>query len=658
MTASAGTKAPCQDAGRTKSRLVALGLALLALGCGSTSEEERPVIGVVQASSVAPLDAAREGLFRALADSGFVRDVDITLLERNAQGDIPTLSLIMSELRQAQVTHVVTLSSAATQAALRAFDDRPIVFGAVANPYLIGAGTSPTVHRPNVTGAQIPLPVDSTLALATRVFPAIRTWGTLFDPSDAFAEFYLEKIKRAARVLGVEFQAVACTSPSDIPSAIQALRGLGVEGLVQIPSVMIGGAMPSVVKSARELRIPIVQTNTGYDGPVIAMGSSFEQGGYDAGLQLIRVLRGEDPGRLPFVETSAPTLEVDLAAAAAIGVTLPPELVARAQKVVPVAGAAGASSTVVTASTPAKDGPPSPFAFWLSAITQGLAFVALAWGVFLSSRVLRFPDITPDGSLTLGAAVGAAAVLGGVHPLLALLIAAVAGMVAGYITALLHTRLGVTELLAGILVMTALYSVNLRVMGRSNLSLLDKDSIVVRLHALLPVSRGWTDDVAFGAILLVLLLVLGVGLIWFLRTDLGMAMRATGDNPAMVAAQGVDRRVMVELGLALANGGTALSGALIAQYQAFADVGMGVGTLVAGMAAVILGETLRPRRWGLGATIVMVATGAILFRMLIAIALRAGLDPIDLKLATAVFVLVALTLPKFRLGILSRGGAR
>jgi len=231
-------------------------------------------------------------------------------------------------------------------------------------------------------------------------------------------------------------------------------------------------------------------------------------------------------------------------------------------------------------------------------------------------------------------------------------------MAAGYITALLHTRLGVTELLAGILVMTGLYSVNLRVMGRSNLSLLDKDSIVLRLHGILPMSRNWSDDLAFGAIFMVLLLGLGLVLTWFLRTDLGMAMRATGDNPAMVAAQGVDRKRMVELGLSLANGLTALSGALIAQYQSFADVGMGVGTLVAGMAAVILGETLRPRRWGLGATIVMVAVGAVAFRGLIALALRAGLDPIDLKLATAAFVLLALTLPRFRSLIASTGRAR
>jgi putative ABC transport system permease protein len=149
-------------------------------------------------------------------------------------------------------------------------------------------------------------------------------------------------------------------------------------------------------------------------------------------------------------------------------------------------------------------------------------------------------------------------------------------------------------------------------------------------------------------VFLVVSLVLGSILAWFLKTDFGMAMRSVGDNPAMITAQGVDRRGMIELGLAIANGLVAFSGALIAQYQGFADVSMGVGTLVAGMAAVIMGETLRIRGRSLLVTLVMVALGALLFRLLVALALRVGLNPIDLKLMTAVFVLIALALPKLK----------
>jgi putative ABC transport system permease protein len=196
--------------------------------------------------------------------------------------------------------------------------------------------------------------------------------------------------------------------------------------------------------------------------------------------------------------------------------------------------------------------------------------------------------------------------------------------------------------------MTSLYSVNLHVMGRSNVSLLDIRTVVQDVHAVIPASVNWSDDLSLGVLFFAVVVVLGGIVTWYLRTDFGMAMRAVGDNPTMITAQGVDKRRMIELGLALANGLVAFSGALIAQQQGFADVGLGVGTLVAGMAAVIMGETLLFKRRGLGTTIVMVAVGAILFRSMVALALRLGLNPIDLKIATAAFVLAALALPRIR----------
>ena len=634
-------------------------VALLA-ACGGGSHTSRPVIGVVQVSSLTPLDEAREGFYKALADSGFVRDVNVTFLERNAQGDIPTLSLIMRDFVQQGVTQVATLSSIATQTAMKVITDRPIVFGAVANPYAINAGTSPTNHRPNVTGAEIPLPVDSALGIARTAFPKAGAWGTLFDPADPFAEFYLEMAKRKAEQMGIRFVTVACTSPQDIASGVQALRAQGVGGIMQIPSIMIGGGFPALIKQARELGMPVVASNTGYPGPPLALGASFYDNGYAQGLIMVRVLRGESPAKIPFRVSANPQMVVDLGAAADFGVTIPPEVIALASKVIP---AMGEGDTVRRASPrPSSAAPnttrrPSPWDFWLSALVLGLAFATLAWGVYIASRVLRFPDITPDGSFPLGAAVAATLIMKGVDPLPATVVAFFAGMVAGWVTGVLHTRLRVNELLAGILVMTALYSVNLHVMGRSNISLLDRATLATRLHALVPATAAWTNDVSFGVVFLGLMLVLGFAFTWFLRTDFGTAMRAAGDNPAMIIAQGVDRRGMVELALALANGLVAFSGALNAQYQGFADVTMGVGTLVAGMAAVILGETLKPRRARLGATIAMVAVGAVVFRLLIAVALRVGLDPVDLKLATAAFVLATLALPSVRLR-LRQGGAR
>jgi putative ABC transport system permease protein len=638
-------------------RLVAAAVAVLAAGCKPDTESPRHVIGYAQVSSSAPLDESRDGFFQALTDSGYIRDSTITILERNAQGDIASLALIMSDFLQQGVTHVATISSVATQAALKSVTDRPIIFGAVANPYIIGAGTSPSSHRPNVTGAEIPLPVDSAVVLAHEAFPSVATWGTLYDPADPFAEFYLVKARAGAAAAGVRLITAACTSPGDIAAGIQALKAKGAGGVVQIPSVMVGGAFSAVVKSTRQANIPLVATSTSLRGAPIALGMSFYANGYAMGTIMIRVMRGENPANIPFEISTKRSLFVDLNAAREYGVTVPAAIVTRADSVFGGEASVRAAVSGSAQQVPVRRGS-NPFEFWLVAITQGLAFAALAWGVYISSRVLRFADITPDGSFTLGAAVAASLIVGGSDPLTATLVAVAAGMIAGYVTGVLHTRLGVKDLLAGILVMTALYSVNLHVMGKSNISLLDIDTLVQHVHRIIPASAGWSDDTSLGVLFLAVTIVLGALLIWYLRTDFGMAMRAVGDNPAMIIAQGVDKRRMVELGLAIANGLVAFSGALIAQQQGFADVAMGVGTLVAGMAAVIMGETLLFNKRSLGLTILMVAAGSILFRGMVSLALRLGLNPIDLKLATAAFVLAALALPKLRYGRAAAGAAQ
>ena len=315
-------------------RLAALGALLLGGACGPLGGGDQPVIGFAQITSTAPLDEARAGFFQALADSGYRRDSTLRVIERNAQGDIATLMLIMNEFKQRGVDYVATVSSVATQAALRVISSQPIVFGAVANPYIIGAGTSATEHKPNVTGANIPLPVDSAFALAREAFPAIATWGSLYDPADPFAEYYLEVAREMARHLGVEFIAVACTSPGDIAAGIQALKAKGVGGILQLPSVMIGSGFPAVIKTARQIGLALVSANTDYRGVPLALGLSFYDNGYDAGLLMVRVIRGEKPANLPFQAASKRRMVVDLDAAREFGLTIPPAIIARADSVI------------------------------------------------------------------------------------------------------------------------------------------------------------------------------------------------------------------------------------------------------------------------------------------------------------------------------------
>lgn len=271
-------------------------------------------------------------------------------------------------------------------------------------------------------------------------------------------------------------------------------------------------------------------------------------------------------------------------------------------------------------------------------LEQGLVYGIMALGVYITYRILNFADLTVDGSFPLGGAVAATVIANGGSPLWGTCLAAFAGMLAGLATGFLNTKLKISGLLSGILTMTALYSVNLRIMGRANIPLLRKRTLV-----------SWFGDrgLAPWALFVMVLMLAKICLDAFLKTELGFALRATGDNEQMIRSCGVDTDTMKLLGLGLSNGLVALSGALVAQYQGFADVGMGLGTVVAGLASVIVGQAL-VRFDGLGWATTAVIVGSVVYRTAIFAALRLGLAPTDLKLITAVLVILALSGPSWR----------
>ncbi len=277
----------------------------------------------------------------------------------------------------------------------------------------------------------------------------------------------------------------------------------------------------------------------------------------------------------------------------------------------------------------------------VGAITIGLILALLALGIFISFKIFNFADITAEGSITLGASIAAALIVAGVEPVTATIIAMFGGFVAGALTGIIHTKFNINGLLSGILVMTALYSINLHIMGKSNLPLLSEDTIITKIEALnLLANKEMT--ILLATLLIVSLF--GIVLYLFLKTNLGTAMRATGNNPQMIRALGVNTNHMIILGLAIANALIALSGAILAQFQGFADVQMGIGMLVWGLASVIIGEAVIGDK-SIGSLIVGAVLGSLIFRLLVAIALRWGMNPNDLKLITAIFVFIALVLP-------------
>ncbi|WP_425806268.1 ABC transporter permease [Desulfitobacterium sp. Sab5] len=268
----------------------------------------------------------------------------------------------------------------------------------------------------------------------------------------------------------------------------------------------------------------------------------------------------------------------------------------------------------------------------------GIIYAILALGVFLSFRSLNMPDLTVDSSFTLGAAVSVIMSVSG-HPFLGLLIAFIAGGGAGCITGLLHTKLEIQPLLAGILTMLGLYSINLKVMGgKANIPLLNKPTVYSVFEKIVP---GDYSRLIFAALILIFILLLFYA---FLKTRLGFVLRATGDNDQMVRSLGVNTDFIILIGMALSNGLVALSGALIAQEQSFVDVGMGIGMVVIGLASVIIGEVVFGTKT-LFRRLIAVVLGSILYRLIIALALELGMPPTDLKLVSAVIVTIAMSMP-------------
>ncbi len=289
-----------------------------------------------------------------------------------------------------------------------------------------------------------------------------------------------------------------------------------------------------------------------------------------------------------------------------------------------------------------------------SAITLGILWGIMVLGVYLTYRVLNYADLTVDGSFTLGGAMSAVYVAAGVPPILAVFLATLGGMAAGLVTGILHTKFKIPDLLAGILCQFGLYSINLRIMGKANFGLLNSETVFSQVKNM-GVPSKWSGLVV-GVIFAIVLIVL---IYCFFGTEIGCALRATGNNPDMVKAMGANTKTMIIIGLVVGNGLVAMSGGLIAQYQGFADVQMGVGTIVIGLAAVIIGEVLFSKRTyfhRLAGAII----GSIVYRIIIAIVLRIslnsnlGITTDDMKLITAIIVVVALVSPTFKSWLQSR----
>lgn len=277
----------------------------------------------------------------------------------------------------------------------------------------------------------------------------------------------------------------------------------------------------------------------------------------------------------------------------------------------------------------------------LGTIEQSFIFAIMVLGVYISYKILDFPDMTVDGSFPLGAAVTAALIVKGVNPLLALVVAMLAGAIAGLITGMIHVKLKVTNLLAGIIVMTGLYSVNLRIMGKSNIPLFMSKHL-------------FNGTISAIVVVVIFLLIVKLTIDFLLKTKFGFVLKALGDNESLVTALGLDGNKLKLYGLMIANSLVALAGGILAQYQGFADVGMGTGTIITGLASIIIGEAVIGKKKFIKVT-TMVIIGTVIYRAIIALSLKLGMNASDLKLITSILVVIIIYL-KIKKDSLRRGG--
>jgi len=317
--------------------IVASILSLLILAaCGDGAGDETPVVGFFQITSSTTMDSTREGYTQALIDAGFVDGETVSMIFKDAQGDMSTAQLIARDFVSRGVDLIGTTSTPALQAALNATSEIPIVFSTVANPYLAGAGDTADKHLPNVTGIFTTSPVDRALALVTEIMPGVSHIGTLYDPSEAFSEMYLEMAREAAADLSLEWVEVMVASSTDIVPGVQALKSRGVEVILQIPGNLLDTGIDGEIKEASDLGIPLLSVHTGHveRGALAAIGWSFWQAGYDAGKVAARVLRGEKPADIPFQSVEKEQLYVNAETANLFDITIPPSVLERADHVI------------------------------------------------------------------------------------------------------------------------------------------------------------------------------------------------------------------------------------------------------------------------------------------------------------------------------------
>lgn len=622
--------------------MMAVITAVLLVACSNASNKDLVHVGVLQYVEHPSLSATRKGFIEELKEEGYVDGKNIKIDYQNAQGDQSNLQTISQSLIEDNDV-MLAIATPAAQSLSSLTKDKPILFTAVTDPVSAKLVKSMDNVGGNVTGTSDMSPINKQVELLKKVLPNTKKVGIMYTTSERNSEVQVEEAKKYFKEAGIETVIKGISSTNDIQDTAKSL--MSQTEVIFIPTDnTIVSAINTLVDLSKETEVPVVGSDAGSveKGVLFTYGTNYEALGRQTGKLAGRVLRGE---KVKDVDAEYPkTLNVvvnhDMAKELGIDVSSisDEESKASTQDDKPIAKKdKGVIKLKVNKSS--KKGFSNVV---LTAISQGLLWAIMAIGVFITFRILDLADLTAEGAFPLGAATTTIMIIRGINPIFATLGGFVAGMLAGAVSGFMHTKMKIPALLTGIITLTGLYSVNLLVLGSANVSLSGHNTLVTMVTGL---GLSKLNGVILLGLIFVSLVVFM--LVVLLNTQVGLALRATGDNLAMGEANGIKVDRMKILGYMISNGLIALSGALLAQNNGYADMNMGTGTIVNGLAAIILAEVI-VKYLPLGKRLWSIVVGAVLYRLVLVIILAMNVDAQMLKLASAILLAIILYVPEVR----------
>lgn len=594
----------------------------LSINIQVVSAKEEIKVAIIQLVSHPSLDQIVLGIKEGLAEGGYQEGDNLSVDFHNAEGDMNLLGSIADTVIHNQPDLIFAVTTPVAQAMADATTDIPIILAGITDP--IAASLVDSMDKPggNITGVSDAVQFEEQFDLMVKLKPDLKKLGMLYTTSEDNSLAELKKAEEVAKKYNIETTITGIDSTLDMQLVSENLAKQ-VDAIFVGSDNSIASSIDTLLDVTDKAGIPVFTTIDTFveKGALAAIAINQKSIGVQSAVMGVDILIGQNPADMPIqlVENKQPVYNFETAEKLGIKIE---------EQKDPV------EDQVIEQPTKKND-----FSIYLNAMSQGILWGIMGIGLYITFRILRFADLTSEVSFTMGASVAVALASSGVHPILATVVAVLGGMLAGYITGLLMTLFDIPSLLAGIITLTGFYSINLRIMGKPNVSFRGLSTIYDTLTSLFASDILQRTVIGLATVGIVVLI-----LAMFFKTDFGQAVIATGDNEIMADALGISTPRMKRFALVLANGIIGLSGALIAQDNGYADISMGVGTVVVALSSIVIGEVLL-KNLTLPLRLLSIVAGSVIYRLILVYVLQLGFNANDFKLISATVLAFFLALP-------------